>query len=337
MALLEVEDLRVEFRSRHGVVRAVDGVSFSVEAGEVLGIVGESGSGKSVTALALLRILPKAARITGGSIRFDGRELLTLPERAMRRVRGNELAMIFQDPMTALNPTVPIGKQIAESYYLHRGGSWRTALGRAAELLDAVGVPDARLRLGDYPHQFSGGMRQRVMIATALACSPRLLIADEPTTALDVTIQAQILALLADLQRRLGMAVLLITHDMGVVAETSDRVLVMYGGQVVEQGGTEPLFARRLHPYTDALLRCVPRIDGEGTEHGTLISIKGMPPDLASLPPGCRFAPRCPQAREQCGQRLPTLQTVLPGRAAACFYPLLERPLAAPATAPGGA
>ena len=335
MALLEVEDLRVEFRSRHGVVRAVDGVSFSVEAGEVVGIVGESGSGKSVTALSLLRLLPKTARIAGGRIRFDGQDLLALHERAMRQVRGNTLAMIFQDPMTSLNPTVPIGHQIAEGYYLHRGGNWTAALGRAAELLDAVGVPAARDRLRDYPHQFSGGMRQRVMIAMALACSPKLLIADEPTTALDVTIQAQILQLLGDLQRQLGMAVVLITHDMGVVAETSDRVLVMYGGQVVEQAATGPLFAHRLHPYAEALLGCVPRLDGTGSERGALTTIQGAPPDLAHLPPGCRFAPRCPGAREQCGQRLPTLEVPLPGRQVACFFPLLAGTAAGAATEVG--
>jgi oligopeptide transport system ATP-binding protein len=324
MALLEVENLQVQFRTRHGVLRAVDGVSFSVDAGEVVGIVGESGSGKSVTALSLLRLLPKTARIIGGRVRFDGQDLLTLSERSMRQVRGNKVAMVFQDPMTSLNPTSPIGRQIAESYYLHRGGSWTTALARAAELLDAVGVPDAPARLRDYPHQFSGGMRQRAMIAMALACSPKLLIADEPTTALDVTIQAQILQLLGDLQRDFGMAVLLITHDMGVIAETSDRVLVMYGGQVVEQGATAPLFTHCLHPYTDALLGCVPRIDGVGTERGSLISIQGSPPDLAHLPPGCRFAPRCPRAREQCSSRLPALEAALPQREVACLFPLLE-------------
>ena len=329
MALLEVEDLRVQFRTRHGVVRAVDGVSFSVEAGEVVGIVGESGSGKSVTALTLLRLLPRTARIVGGRIRFDGQDLLALPERGMRQVRGNKLAMVFQDPMASLNPTVSIGTQIAESYYLHRGGNWSAARARAAELLDAVGVPDAGARLRDYPHQFSGGMRQRVMIAMALACSPRLLIADEPTTALDVTIQAQILQVLTDLRRQFDMAVLLITHDMGVVAETSDRVLVMYGGQVVEQGATEPLFAQRLHPYTEALLRCVPRIDG--TERGTLASIQGAPPDLAHLPPGCRFAPRCPQAREQCSRQLPMLERPLPEREVACFFPLMTEAVMAEA------
>jgi len=321
MALLTVEDLRVQFRGRHGVTRAVDGVSFAVEQGEVVGIVGESGSGKSVTALSLLRLLPRAARVTGGSIRFDGQDLRALPARRMRELRGNQIAMVFQDPMSSLNPTVSVGQQIAESYYLHRGRDKRAATARAVELLDAVGVPDAVARLGDYPHQFSGGMRQRVMIAMALACSPRLLIADEPTTALDVTIQAQILRLLIDVQRRFDMAVILITHDMGVVAEMADRVLVMYAGQVVEQGATAPLFDQPTHPYTDALLRCVPRLDGVA-DRGALVSIQGTPPDLAHLPPGCRFAPRCPQRRRACVDQTPRLEPVLPGRAAACLYPL---------------
>src|SRR5947209_7441703 len=231
MALLEVEDLKVYFYGRHGVARAVDGVSFSIDAGEVVGLV-------------------------GGRVRFDGRDLLALSQSEMRRVRGNGIAMIFQDPMASLNPTMTVGRQIAESYYLHRGGGWGAAYRRAAELLDAVGVADARARLHDFPHQFSGGMRQRVMIAMALACAPRLLIADEPTTALDVTVQAQILALLHDLQQQLGMAVLLITHDMGILAESTDRVIVMYAGQIVEQAGTVALFERRLHPYTEALLAC---------------------------------------------------------------------------------
>jgi peptide/nickel transport system ATP-binding protein len=322
MALLEVEDLRVQFQSRHGTVRAVDGVSFAIEAGEVVGLVGESGSGKSVTGLSLLRLLPKAGRITAGRIRFDGRDLLTFSERQMRQVRGNQIAMVFQDPMASLNPTLSVGSQIAESYYLHRGGSRQAAFNRAAELLDAVGVPDARLRLGDYPHQFSGGMRQRVMIAMALACSPRLLIADEPTTALDVTIQAQILHLLRDLQRRFEMAVLLITHDMGIVAENTHRIMVMYGGQIVEQSATPALFEQRLHPYTEALLGCVPRLYAEGAGSDTLVSIPGAPPDLANLPPGCRFAPRCPQARDLCRSALPRLESLPAGRQVACFFPL---------------
>ena len=331
MAMLEVENLRVQFHSRHGVVRAVDGVSFTLEAGEVVGIVGESGSGKSVTALSLLRLLPKAARIMSGQIRFDGRNLLALSEREMRKIRGNQIAMVFQDPMTSLNPTLTVGRQIAESYYLHRapkGGGWRSALARSVELLDAVGVPDAQARLNDFPHQFSGGMRQRVMIAMALACSPRLLIADEPTTALDVTIQAQILQLLRDLQRQFNMAVLLITHDMGIVAENTQRVMVMYGGQIVEQSQTGPIFEHCLHPYTEALLACVPRLDTGDTGKGKLASIKGMPPDLANLPPGCRFAPRCSLAREQCSATLPTLVERLVGRQVACHYPLLGAALA---------
>ncbi len=323
MALLEVQDLHVEFRSRHGVVRAVDGVSFSVDAGEVVGIVGESGSGKSITALSLLRLLPRAARITGGQIRFDGRDLLRQPERELRRIRGNQIAMVFQDPMTSLNPTLTVGHQIAESHYLHRGGGWTAARNRTVELLDAVGVPDARARLGDYPHQFSGGMRQRVMIAMALACTPRLLIADEPTTALDVTIQAQILQLLRDLQQQLNIAVLLITHDMGIVAQNTHRVLVMYAGQLVEEGATSTLFEQRLHPYSEALLGCVPRLDiGDGLPSERLVSIRGAPPDLASLPAGCRFAPRCPHAAAKCSEHVPLLSTALPGRTVACFYPL---------------
>ena len=321
MALLEVNDLRIHFRSHHDITRAVDGVSFAIEAGEVVGLVGESGSGKSVTALAILRILAKGGRIVSGQIRFDGRDLLALSEGEMRRVRGNGIAMIFQDPMASLNPTMTVGHQIAESYYLHRGGPWRAARQRAAELLDAVGVSDARARLDDFPHQFSGGMRQRVMIAMALACSPRLLIADEPTTALDVTVQAQILALLYDLQQQLGMAVLLITHDMGIVAESTDRVMVMYAGQIVEQASTAALFQQRLHPYTEALLDCVPRLDSVGK--ATLASIGGQPPNPANLPPGCRFAARCNYARPDCMERLPRLETIAEGRRVACFYPLL--------------
>jgi len=322
MALLEVEDLRVQFPDRHGAVHAVDGVSFSLEAGEMVGLVGESGSGKTVTGLTLLRLLPKAARIVGGRIRFDGRDLLALSEQKMRQVRGNQIAMVFQDSMTSLNPTLTVGKQIAESYYLHRGGSWRAALDRAAELLDAVGVPAAQARIGDFPHQFSGGMRQRVMIAMALACNPKLLIADEPTTALDVTIQAQILYLLRDLQQQFEMTVLLITHDIGIVAENTHRTMVMYAGQIVEQGSTASLFSRRLHPYTEALLGCVPRLDTEGA--GTLVSIPGVPPDLANLPPGCRFAPRCPRARQSCSAQAPRLESPLPSRQVACFFPLFE-------------
>ncbi len=324
MALLEIEDLRVQFQGRQGVTHAVDGVSFAVEAGEVVGLVGESGSGKSVTALAILRILAKGGRIAGGHVRFDGRDLLALSEPEMRRVRGNGISMIFQDPMASLNPTMTVGRQIAESYYLHRGGGWRAAYQRAAELLDAVGVADARTRLHDFPHQFSGGMRQRVMIAMALACSPRLLIADEPTTALDVTVQAQILALLHDLQEQLGMAVLLITHDMGIVAESTDRVMVMYAGQIVEQASTTALFQQRLHPYAEALLQCVPRLDDAGD--ATLASIPGLPPNPADLPPGCRFAPRCPQVQPRCLQELPHLAAPVEGRRVACFYPLLAAP-----------
>ncbi len=340
MSLLEVEGLKVAFRGRHGPIVAVDDVSFTVEQGEIVGLVGESGSGKSVTALSLLRLLPKTARVLAGSIRFDGQEVLTLSARRMRALRGNQAALVFQDPMSSLNPTLTIGRQIAESYALHNRDSGRAALTRAGDLLDAVGVPNAAARLGDYPHQFSGGMRQRVMIAMALACSPQLLIADEPTTALDVTIQAQILRLLVDLQRQFNMAVILITHDMGVVAEMADRVLVMYAGQVVEQGAVVPLFERPAHPYTEALLRCVPRLDG-AIDKGRLASIQGIPPDLAFLPPGCRFAPRCPRARPACLDETPRLRTVLPGRAIACIDPSLaareSNAMSVDATAPEGA
>jgi peptide/nickel transport system ATP-binding protein len=332
MALLEVENLQVRFRTRHGLVKAVDDVSFSLEAGEVVSLVGESGSGKSVTALSLLRLLPSAARITGGSIRFDGRDLLRLSERELRKVRGNQIGMIFQDPMTGLNPTISVGKQIGEAYLLHNSGGQRAARDRAAELLDAVGVPDAGARLRDFPHQFSGGMRQRVMIAMALACGPRLLIADEPTTALDVTIQAQILYLLRDLQRRFNMTVLLITHDMGIVAQNTQRVMVMYAGQLVEEGSTATLFGRRLHPYTEALLGCVPRLDASRGGEERLTSIPGAPPDLARLGVGCRFAPRCPSARDTCAVETPTLSSPEPGRRVSCFFPLN---LAAPSRAVG--
>ncbi|HUX87418.1 MAG TPA: ABC transporter ATP-binding protein [Chloroflexota bacterium] len=305
MALLEVENLQVRFRSRHGLVKAVDGVSFSLEAGEVVGLVGESGSGKSVTALSLLRLLPEAARITGGSIRFDGRDLLRLSERELRRVRGNQIGMIFQDPMTALNPTISVGKQIGEAYSLHNSGGQRAARDRAAELLDAVGVPDAGARLKDFPHQFSGGMRQRVMIAMALSCHPKLLIADEPTTALDVTIQAQIIELVRRLQREFGMAMIWISHDLGVVAGLADRVVVMYAGRVVEEAIVDDVFDDPRHPYTLGLLGSVPRLDEARRE--SLQPIQGVPPDLSRLPAGCPFEPRCRYAIERCSQEDPPL------------------------------
>src|SRR5579884_1842314 len=295
MALLEVEDLHVQFRGRHGVSRAVDGVSFSIEAGEVVGLVGESGSGKSVTALAILRILAKGGRIVSGQIRFDGRDLLALSEREMRRVRGNGISMIFQDPMASLNPTITVGRQIAESYYLHRGGGWRAAYPRA--------------RLNDFPHQFSGGMRQRVMIAMALACSPRLLIADEPTTALDVTVQAQILDELRQLREQTGAGIILVTHDLGVVADIADRVVVMYAGRVVEQGTLDKIFYDPQHPYTWGLLGSITRVDRDRNQR--LPTIPGQPPSLLAPPEGCHFRPRCPHAFEKCTQ-VPDLISRLP-------------------------
>jgi oligopeptide/dipeptide ABC transporter ATP-binding protein len=300
MPLLEVDDLRTHFFTREGVVRAVDGVSFSVDAGRSLGIVGESGCGKSVTALSIMRLLPTPpARIVSGSIRFFGRELTTLTERELEDVRGRQIAMVFQDPMTALNPTLTIGTQIVEVLERHLGLDGEAARRRAAELLDEVGIPRARERLDDYPHRFSGGMRQRAVIAMAIACEPRVLIADEPTTALDVTVQAQVLDLLDDLRREHQMAMILITHNMGVVAESADEVAVMYAGQIVEQASAHELFGRPEHPYTEALLGALPDLDDAGARDGRLAAIPGRPPDLLDPPVGCRFAARCPY--EGCG------------------------------------
>ena len=299
-ALLEVKDLKTQFFTREGVVHAVDGVSYSVDKGKTLGLVGESGCGKSVSALSIMRLIPEPpGKIVEGRIEFEGRDLVPLPEKEMREIRGNQISMIFQDPMTSLNPVVRIGVQMTEGIQLHLGMSKKEAQDRAVELLDAVGMPDARRRLRDYPHQFSGGMRQRVMIAMALSCDPKLLIADEPTTALDVTIQAQILDLLKRLQERFGMSVLLITHDLGVVAGVSDHVCVMYAGRIVEQADTLELFDHPQHPYTLALLNSIPRLDTEG--HSQLASIAGLPPDLVQPPAGCRFHPRCRFATERCG------------------------------------
>lgn len=296
--VLDIDNLVVEIQSRHGVVTPVDGVSLRVEAGETLGIVGESGCGKSMTGLAIMQLLPNGGRVAGGHIRLGGRDLTQLSAGDMREIRGNDIGMIFQDPMTSLNPTKKIGDQVAESVRIHRGASRKEALERAVEVLDLVGLPQPRERLNDYPHQLSGGMRQRVMIAMALACDPKLLIADEPTTALDVTIQAQILELLNDLKEKLGMAVILITHDMGVIAGRTDRVMVMYAGRVVESTSTDRLFHDMRHPYSQALLASIPRLDQDVTRR--LFSIPGLPPDLSSPPVGCRFAPRCARATDQC-------------------------------------
>ena len=321
--VLEVTDLRVSFRTDDGVVRAVDGVSYAVRPGEVLGVVGESGCGKSVTNLAVMGLLAKpAGRVDGGSVRFEGRELLGLPEREMRKVRGNRIAMIFQDPMTSLNPFLSVEEQLAEVGVLHLGLTRPQAVARAVELLARVGISDPARRIRAYPHEFSGGMRQRVMIAMALLCDPAVLIADEPTTALDVTIQAQILDLLRELQRERGMAVVLVTHDLGVVAGVADRVVVMYAGQVVEEAPTPALFARPSHPYTSALLRSVPRVAGDA--HARLAPIEGMPPRLDRELVGCRFAPRCALVRDACRAGAPPLVAAGAGRLRRCVVPVEE-------------
>jgi oligopeptide transport system ATP-binding protein len=306
--LLDVEALSVTFRSERGPVRAVDGASFRVNAGETLAIVGESGSGKSVTALSLLGLLGDNARVDSGRILFEGRDLLSLNQEQLRGIRGDRISMIFQEPMSSLNPVLTIGKQVAEPLWLHRGCSWPEALEQAEELLSRVSIPDARDRLAQYPHHFSGGMRQRVMIAMALACSPRLIIADEPTTALDVTVQAQILELLKNLTRETGAALILITHDLGLVARYAERVAVMYAGRIVETATARALYAQPRHPYTRGLMASVPSLTG--TPGARLATIPGQPPDSAALPPGCAFAPRCPHAREVCGQAAPPLELV---------------------------
>ena len=330
MALLEVKDLHTHFFTREGVVKAVDGISFTVEPGKTLGIVGESGCGKSVTALSLMGLIPKPpARIVEGSVNFQGRDLTTLSERQLEDVRGKEMAMIFQDPMTSLNPTLRIKTQITEVLDRHYGYSKDDAVRRAVELLEEVKIPRAAERLNDYPHRFSGGMRQRVVIAIALACNPKLLIADEPTTALDVTVQAEILDLLEELRREHEMGMIIITHDMGVVAETADEVAVMYAGQFVEQAETQELFDRPEHPYTEALLGALPQLEGENIRQGRLRSIPGRPPDLIAPPRGCRFAPRCPHANLQdgCANQLPELRAVRPGHLVRSQHPASERNL----------
>jgi peptide/nickel transport system ATP-binding protein len=315
--LLEVRDLRTEIRLGETLITPVDGVSFSLDAGETLGIVGESGSGKSMTALSVLRLLPRRGRAAGGSVLFRGRDLLRLGEEEMREVRGGEIAMIFQDPMTSLNPVFETGWQVAEPLRLHRGAEPRKALDGAIEMLRTVGIPRAERRAHDYPHQFSGGMRQRAMIGMGLTTRPALLIADEPTTALDVTIQAQILDLLRNLSREFGTATILITHNLGVVAGMCDRVLVMYAGRVVEQGPTAAVFERPRHPYTWALLRSLPRLDAD--THAPLRPIDGQPPELSRLPRGCKFQPRCPFAIERCLEEEPALLELEPAHLARCW------------------
>jgi peptide/nickel transport system ATP-binding protein len=326
MALLEVRDLRTSFRTRRGVVRAVDGVSFTVEQGRTLGIVGESGCGKSVTALSLVRLLPSSASIESGSVTFDGRDLSTLGRRELEDLRGREIGMVFQDPMTSLNPTNSVGAQIIETLRRHESLSRRDAERRARELLDEVRIPRAAERLEDYPHQFSGGMRQRVMIAIAIACRPKLLIADEPTTALDVTVQDQILELLDELRHSHQMAMALITHDMGVIADVAHDVVVMYAGQIVEQSSTLELFDHPEHPYTEALLRALPRIDSPDARHGRLEAIGGRPPELIDPPPGCRFAPRCPYAElDSCRSDHQQLREIRPGHQVRTSHPTSDR------------
>jgi peptide/nickel transport system ATP-binding protein len=319
MSLLEVRDLRTEIRRGHDVVRPVDGISFDVAAGETVGLVGESGCGKSMTGMSIMGLLPPGGQVASGSIRLGGRELTSLTEAEMRKVRGGDVGVVFQDPMTSLNPTMTIGKQIAEAVQLHTKASKAQAMRRAEEVLGLVGMPRPSTRLDDYPHQLSGGMRQRVMIALALSCEPRLLIADEPTTALDVTIQAQILDLLEDLRQRLDMGVLLVTHDLGVIAGRADRVLVMYAGRIVGSGETGDLFDKPQHPYTEALLDSTPRLDQDGTQ--ALRSIPGLPPDLAHPPTGCRFAPRCTYAADFCRENDPDLAVGDTGQSYACFFP----------------
>ena len=318
-SLLSIENLSVGFTTERGSVTAVRGVSLSVAAGETLCLVGESGCGKSVTCHAVLRLLPKNGRVSGGRILFEGRDLAALPERELERLRGREIAMIFQDPLTALNPVHSIGKQLAEVLVLHRGLSWRAATAEAKRLLDRVRIPDAGRRIGEYPHQLSGGMNQRVAIAMAMACRPKLIIADEPTTALDVTIQAQILELIRELQAEEGLALMLVTHDLGVVAEMADRVAVMYLGRVAEEAEVGDLFAAPAHPYTRGLLRSIPRID---TNVVRLATIEGSVPSLHAVPLGCPFAPRCENACTACGESLPEPQTRTGGRRVACFAPV---------------
>jgi oligopeptide transport system ATP-binding protein len=318
--LLAVDGLAVEFKTRRGTVYAVNGVSFEIATGETLGIVGESGCGKSVTALALLGLLPRSARIPKGSVRFGGRDLVGLPDRELRRIRGREIAMIFQDPMTSLNPVLTIGRQVREALETHFGMKRREAEGRAAELIDRVGIPSARARLRDYPHQFSGGMRQRAMIAMALACKPKLLIADEPTTALDVTIQAQILDLLRELVREESAALILITHDLGVVAGMCERVNVMYAGMFMETGSAEQLFGSPRHPYTLGLLQSVPRLDA--ARRSRLQPIHGAPRNMLSAPTACPFQPRCRYEVDLSRREVPPLRELERGHYVACFNPV---------------
>jgi len=321
MALLEIENLQTHFRTRDGVNRAVDGVSFTVEAGETLAIVGESGCGKSVTASSVLRLIPEPPGKIKGSIRFEGVDLLKLDERAMRDIRGNQISMVFQEPMTSLNPVLTVGRQIGETLRLHQGLGREAAERRAVEMLRLVGIAEPERRAREYPHQLSGGMRQRVMIAIALACNPKLLIADEPTTALDVTIQAQILDLMSELKQRVGAAIILITHDLGVVAEIAERVLVMYAGRKVEEAPVGELFRSPRHPYTQGLLGALPKLGSSLNEKATkLVEIPGAVPSLKQRIAGCVFASRCALARDVCRHVPPALELKAPGHIAACHF-----------------
>ena len=317
--LLEVKGLKTHFFTQSGVVKAVDGISYHVDEGEVLGIVGESGCGKSVGAMSIMKLVASPpGRIVDGEIEFEGDNLLDMDDTQMRSVRGNRIAMVFQEPMTSLNPVLTIGRQLTETLELHQGMNRDEADVRAGELLSMVGIPDPESRLKDYPHQFSGGMRQRVMIAMALSCNPRLIIADEPTTALDVTIQAQILELMQDLAKELGTALIIITHNLGVVARYADRVIVMYAGKIIESATAAELYANPKHPYTRALLNSVPRLD-ESREGVKLEAIQGMPPDLSSLTGGCSFAPRCRFVQDSCLTDDPVLEDVAPAHQSACL------------------
>ena len=319
-ALLEVKNLRTSFPTEGGLVHAVDNVSFNVRRGEAVALVGESGCGKSVTAMSIMRLVATPGRITNGQIRFKGRDIAAIPEDEMRQVRGNDIAMVFQEPMTSLNPVFKIGAQVAEAIRIHRKVGKKEAWKQAGEMLDLVSIPDPVKRLDDYPHQLSGGMRQRVMIAMALSCDPELLIADEPTTALDVTIQAQIMELLEGLQKRLGLAILLITHDLGVVAEFCERVIVMYTGRIVEESPVRDLFANPAHPYTRGLLKSLPGVaKGAHAPGSRLVTIKGMVPPLTALPPGCKFNPRCPDVMEICLGKEPARMVVGEGHDARCY------------------
>jgi peptide/nickel transport system ATP-binding protein len=320
--LLEVEDLRTHFRTVDGTVRAVDGVSFSIVGGETLAIVGESGCGKSVTSMSILRLIQEPPGKITGRILFQGRNLLELSEREMRDIRGNAISMIFQEPMTSLNPVLTVGRQIGETLRLHQGLDERQAEARAVEMLDLVHIPEARRRVREYPHQLSGGMRQRVMIAMALACNPKLLIADEPTTALDVTIQAQILDLMRELKSKLGSAILLITHDLGVVAEMAERIVVMYAGRKVEEASARDLFARPRHPYTQGLLGAVPKLGSSlaATGRSRLAEIPGIVPNLKQPIIGCAFASRCPAVTDLCRAVAPAVEAKAPGHFVACHH-----------------